>query len=128
MNAWSKNETDNTRNEFIFEKFDLQKRQVVKIPVSEEIYTQATNVAKIARVNSWKTIHLVTDAVEMDRAAAVFASLGIEVIPVACDFKSGSQSSEEKMNIVPSSEAVDIFTTVMGEKMKTRRYRMKGWI
>lgn len=115
---------------YIFEKFGLKKRQVIRIPGAAEMYEQAQHVAQLARANKWKSIQVVASAIEMDRATAVFEKIGLEVEPVACEFQTFSSTPVKigQMNIIPDAHAVNAITKVIQEKMKIRRYKVRGWI
>jgi hypothetical protein len=121
--------TSADKSDFLIERFGLTDRQIVKVPAADDLYRQAMVVSRMAEIHNWKSVHVVTSALEMDRAVAVFEKLGIRAIPVACDFRSIADSEDiGAVSILPDSRAVDIFSSVMSEKMKIRRYRMRGWI
>ncbi len=117
------------KHDFLSERFGLTDRQVVKVPAADDLYHQAMVVSRMAEIHHWKSVHVVTSALEMNRAVSVFEKLGIRAIPVACEFRSIAESGDAGgLRIIPDSRAVDIFSSVMSEKMKIRRYRMRGWI
>jgi uncharacterized SAM-binding protein YcdF (DUF218 family) len=75
---------------------------------------------------------LVTSAVRMPRALAVFRHLGIDAIPAPTDFMTRTGPPRQPLNIVgsvlPNIGDVRDFTTVMHEFFGLVGYRLAGWI
>lgn len=126
--VWNNSFKGKKEDDFIYSRFDIEKQQVLKMPANDDVYMQAVTVARLAAIYEWKSIHVVTSAIEMDRAVAVFKKMGLNAIPMACDFRTGPAIETGIVNIIPDAEAVDMFSSVLSEKMLVRRYRMRGWI
>jgi len=87
---------------------------------------EAVKFARLAKEHDWSTIILVTSANHMKRAGAVFQSEGIEVVPVACDFKGIGKPNSWKL--IPDQDRMIDLRTWLYEKVGWAYYRSKGWI
>ena len=97
-------------------------------------YENARNVRKVLQENELKgEMLLVTSAMHMPRAKAIFKKQKIDVIPAPTDFRvepnRQTVSMEEKLlNLLPDSEALELTTDAMKERIGYQVYRLRGWL
>jgi uncharacterized SAM-binding protein YcdF (DUF218 family) len=72
---------------------------------------------------------LVTSAMHMPRAVAVFAAQGIAVAPFACDFEAyGVPSRQGDFSPFPREIRFRILSHCLREKISWWLYRARGWV
>ena len=79
---------------------------------------------------------LVTSAIHMPRAVAVFNKLGIEVIPAPTDYLVPTELNQslratwqgQLLSLLPEAESVSRFTQAMKEYVGFAIYRLRGWV
>jgi uncharacterized SAM-binding protein YcdF (DUF218 family) len=109
---------------------------IIQEPLSLNTYENAVNVGKILQEKNLKKIILVTSALHMPRASAIFKHQGIEIIPAPTDFLISEQEINEindnteafVLNMLPDSIALDQTTKVLKEYIGTLIYWLKGWL
>ena len=93
--------------------------------------------AEILRELEIDEIILVTSALHMPRALALFEAQGLTVIPAPTDYTITTLAWSEMMelelkdlllNLMPSSGALNQTTGVLKELLGTLVYRQQGWI
>ncbi|MDB6138476.1 MAG: putative conserved rane protein [Verrucomicrobiaceae bacterium] len=92
---------------------------------------EALKFAEKAKEHGWKKIILVTSASHMRRAAAVFRkTTGLEVVPVACAFRTGAAFHEQPAVWLhfPESGAVECLGTWVYETLGWWMYKARGWV
>ena len=90
---------------------------------------EALSAHRMAEEKGWKRIILVTSAYHMRRAASVFRGVGLEVVPIACDFQvdvSGSRRSG--FRLIPSTATANLLRIWAIEEVGFLYYRARGWI
>jgi uncharacterized SAM-binding protein YcdF (DUF218 family) len=90
---------------------------------------EAVRVAQLAAREKWKRVILVSSGYHLRRAEATFRKLGIEVIPVGCDFVGldGSEA-EHPWSLVPHLEGLRILRLYLHEQIGWLYYSWKGWV
>ncbi len=96
----------------------------------------AVNVKKILDKQSIGSVLLVTSAIHMPRAIAIFKKLEINVIPAPTDYlvptdayKNVTSTWEGRiLSLLPDSEAIARFTRALKEYMGFIIYRLRGWV
>lgn len=96
----------------------------------------AVNVQKILTAQSLKSVLLVTSAIHMPRAVAIFNKLGIQVIPAPTDYLVPSELNQslkatwqgQLLTLLPEAESVSRFTQAMKEYVGFAIYRLRGWV
>jgi len=107
-------------------RWDLTDFFVGSLGDSGNTYGESKAVKKLMDENGWSKIFLVTSACHMQRAHAVFESSGVEVIPVACDFR--SVPAGERVGFFPGAGGFLNLQYYLYEKAGWFYYRAKGWI
>ncbi|MGO8697828.1 MAG: YdcF family protein [Limisphaerales bacterium] len=92
-------------------------------------HDEAVQFQKLEKVYGWRKVLLVTSALHMPRSVAVFKNQGIEVEPVACDFKIyGVPDARFRFSLFPSLNRFQIFGLYLHEKIGWWVYRVRGWV
>jgi uncharacterized SAM-binding protein YcdF (DUF218 family) len=93
-----------------------------------DTHGEALRHAKLARNNGWKRIILVTSAWHMKRSVAAFRKAGMEVVPVACDFRGISSLSEPRLlPFVPCTGSLRLLDLWAEETLGYAYYRLRSW-
>lgn len=88
---------------------------------------EAERMRELTRTHGWNRILLVTSALHMRRAKAVFQRAGLEVIPVACDFQvARSTQPDRSWRPFPDEEAFFLFCQWWHEELGWIAYRLFG--
>ena len=118
------NSSDSEIKEWI-ERWGLVDIPLENLRACSNTYEESQAVKKLADENGWGKVLLVTSAYHMPRAEAVFISSGIDVAPIACDFKSIQPAP---IYFIPDSANLENMQTFLSEKIGWVYYRLKGWI
>lgn len=102
--------------------------EILNLGLCENTYDEAVQTRILASERGWKKILLVTSALHMKRAEAVFRKQGLDVIPVACDFQSFGVANDTSFSFIPRQERFDILGRYLHEKVGWLYYWMKGRI
>jgi len=70
---------------------------------------------------------LVTSAAHMKRSVAVFAKLGINVVPVSADVRVVNKPELTLLDFLPDADALKMTSDAMREWIGQWVYRVKGW-
>jgi uncharacterized SAM-binding protein YcdF (DUF218 family) len=110
----------------------IQAWHVIDVPVTNlgacaNTHDEALAFKALNQKNGWRRTILVTSALHMPRAEAVFKKQGIEVTPVACDFQCYGRQGLP-VSLFPSFERIRVFSRYLHEKVGWWVYRWKGWI
>jgi len=104
---------------------------------SQNTYDDALYSAEILREKQITEIILVTSAMHMPRAKALFEKQGITVIPAPVDFTVTEQNwqstfrpdlGEFVINLLPNASALGLTTNVLKEYFGLLVYGLRGWI
>ncbi|MEO0867355.1 MAG: YdcF family protein [Cyanobacteria bacterium J06642_11] len=114
----------------------VPERNILQENDSLNTYQNAVNTAKILQQRKIDTILLVTSAIHMPRARAIFAKQGFNVTAAPTDYWVTRQSLAEMqgisfgtiLNVFPNSEALDFFTRAVKEYVGLAVYRLRGWL
>ena len=98
------------------------------LPWSRDTHDEALHTAALARTNGWKTILLVTSGFHMKRAEATFRSVGLTVVPVACDFQRTGTPYTAPFNPFPIRHGMSYLDYYLHEIIGWWVYRWRGWI
>jgi uncharacterized SAM-binding protein YcdF (DUF218 family) len=92
-----------------------------------DTHDEALAIKQLQAAHGWKTVVLVTSALHMRRSVALFAKQGIQVTPVACDFRAyGTRQSP--FSIIPRQGGFELLALYLHEKIGWWVYRWRGWI
>lgn len=109
---------------------------IVIEPSSLNTHQNAINVKAILDEHNLQQILLVTSALHMPRALAVFRKLGIVVIPAPTDFHVTQEAFNSAHNtwqgalleLIPETENLHNFTRSLKEYIGIGVYRLRGWL
>jgi uncharacterized SAM-binding protein YcdF (DUF218 family) len=108
---------------------------IVIEPDSLNTRQNAVNVQAILNERELQRVLLVTSALHMPRALAVFQKLGVDAIPAPTDFHVTMASSPGQdtlagtlLGLIPNAENIDNFTRSLKEYIGTAVYRLRGWV
>ena len=104
----------------------LTSAMVTKLGICGTTHDEAMHCADLAAQKHWKRILLVTSALHLPRAVAVFRHQGLTVVPVGCDFKVIGNSST--WSLIPSQQRFELWALYLHEKVGWWVYRWRGWI
>lgn len=89
---------------------------------------EALHFAPLAAREGWGRVILVTSASHVPRAASVFRSHGIPVIPVACAFEGRARLQTTNLwTIVPNTGDLGLAGMWVHEVVGSLYYRLRGW-
>ncbi|WP_310427608.1 YdcF family protein [Chamaesiphon sp. VAR_48_metabat_135_sub] len=108
------------------------------IPEANSFNTRdnAVNVQKILQEQNFKTILLVTSAMHMPRAMAIFKHLGINAIAAPTDYRisqleidqPNSQTESVILSFLPNEDCFSLTTQAMREYIGILVYKLRGWL
>jgi hypothetical protein len=111
---------------------------LVSVPVEflgpcRDTHDEALHTAGLARTNGWKKIILVTSAWHTRRALAVFQKAGLDVVPVAGDFRGipSDPTAEPKgfhISLIPRTSSLVQINLWLEETLGYVYYWMRGWV
>ena len=118
---------------------DLFKKALIerRVPVPEIISLghcantrdEATRTHTLAQQRGWRRVLLVTSAAHLRRATATFRTLGIEVVPVPCNFFTTLSIQRTRSFIgIPRLVGFEKVAVWMHENIGWWDYRRRGWI
>lgn len=85
-------------------------------------------VAELLAEHRLETFLLVTSAMHMRRAEAVFRAAGLEPVPIATDFRVNTVTKMSIRRLLPSLSALSLSTAAIHEYVGFGYYRMRGWV
>jgi len=106
-------------------------------PDSQNTYDDAVLSSEILKENDIKEIILVTSAMHMPRALALFEAQGLTVIPAPADFTVTEQNwqsafkpsaGEFFINLMPNASSLGLTTSALKEYFGMAIYRLRGWL
>lgn len=95
---------------------------------SRNTYENAIYSREVMAERGFNSALLVTSALHMPRAIAVFRSAGIEITPAPTDYQIVSTNEPRVLRWLPTLGAMGTFTAVFREHLGIIAYRFKGWI
>lgn len=93
----------------------------------------AVNVQKVLAAESIASVLLVTSAIHMPRAIAIFRKLGIDATPAPTDFWVPTETQPltvegRILSVLPDAQATYRFTQAIKEYVGFIIYRLRGWV
>jgi uncharacterized SAM-binding protein YcdF (DUF218 family) len=92
-----------------------------------DTHDEALAFRQLQAAHGWKSVILVTSALHMRRSAALFAKQGVQVTPVACDFRAYG-TVPTPFSIIPGQHNFELLALYLHEKIGWFVYRCRGWI
>ena len=112
-----------------FAAWQIPAAPVINLGINGDTHDEAMKLKALAREKKWSRILLVTSANHMTRALATFRTTGVEVFPVACDFRSiGGIASTKAQGFVPTHDGFAVLDAVIHETIGWYVYRWRGWL
>lgn len=121
----------------ILDMLDVPDEAIWIQDISRNTYEDALYSSKILKERSIKRILLVTSAMHMPRAAALFKHQGLEVIPYPTDYSIteakwtglfDSNLATSIINFFPSISNMGMTTSALREYIGCLVYRLRGWM
>ena len=100
---------------------------VTNLGVCINTHDEAVAFQRLARSRGWSKVILVTSALHLRRAVALFKKQGIEVTPVAADFQVMGVP-QDPFSPFPREHRLFLLTLYLHEKIGWAVYRARGWI
>lgn len=113
---------------------NVPEANIVLEPTSLNTRQNAVNVQEILSAQAIDSVLLVTSAVHMPRAVAIFQKLGMTVTPAPTDYLVTRPEARDRtlesriLSLMPDTKALDQFTTALKEYVGFVIYRLKGWL
>ena len=95
---------------------------------SRNTHENALEIRNLMRAREMHSALLVTSALHMPRALAVFRAAGIEVTPAPTDYVIVDRDSRSMLDFLPDAEALALTTALAREWLGMAYYRLRGWI
>jgi uncharacterized SAM-binding protein YcdF (DUF218 family) len=102
---------------------------ITNLGICMNTHDEAVQFQKLEEAYRWRKVLLVTSALHMPRSVAVFKKQGIDVEPVACDFKVyGVPGARFQFSPFPRQSRFQILGLYLHEKIGWWVYRARGWV
>jgi uncharacterized SAM-binding protein YcdF (DUF218 family) len=102
---------------------------ITNLGICMNTHDEAVQFLKLEKAYGWRKVLLVTSALHMPRSVALFKKLGIEVQPVACDFKVyGVPDAQLSFSPFPRQSRFQLLGLYLHEKIGWWVYRWRGWV
>jgi uncharacterized SAM-binding protein YcdF (DUF218 family) len=106
---------------------------IFSLGINASTYEEAVHTRALMKEQGWHRVILVTSAFHMKRAEAVFATQGVPVVCVACDFQaSPGESAPDQhgigFDLIPRIEGFQALGLYLHEQAGWLQYRSRGWI
>lgn len=112
----------------------VARQDMILEPKSLNTYENARNVKTVLKQNKIKgRMLLVTSALHMPRAKAIFEKQGMDVIAAPTDFlvepdRTSVSVREQLLNSLPDAQSLEMTTNAIKERIGFQVYRMRGWL
>jgi uncharacterized SAM-binding protein YcdF (DUF218 family) len=107
----------------------LATTRVTHLGICANTHDEALQFRKLKEAEGWQKALLVTSALHMRRAEAVFRKQGIDVTPVACDFQVYGVSGASGFNSpFPSQHRLALLSLYLHEQIGWWVYKWRGWV
>lgn len=109
-------------------EFGVDDADIVLESEARNTRENAVNSFASMRGNGFSSALLVTSALHMPRAAAVFRRAGVKFTPVSIDALSSSIEARSVFAFLPNSKALDYSTQAIKEWIGMLVYYLRGWV
>ncbi|WP_264324898.1 YdcF family protein [Romeriopsis navalis] len=116
----------------LMELFGVPRSALLEESDSMNTRKNAENIKQMLEKEQLNKLILVTSAIHMPRALAIFRRLEIDVVPAPTDFYSvfpykGKKASFQLSSLLPQVGNLDLTTRAMKEYIGLWVYRLRGW-
>ena len=108
-------------------EFGIDDADIVLEREARNTHENAVNSLALMQENGFSSALLVTSALHMPRAAAVFRKAGVTFSPVSIDTLSSSIEARSVFAFFPNSRALDFSTQAIKEWIGMLVYHLRGW-
>jgi uncharacterized SAM-binding protein YcdF (DUF218 family) len=109
------------------ETWELSRTPMLDLGACRNTRDEAVRAAELAREQGWTRLLLVTSACHMKRSEATFRAVGLDVVPVGCDF-AGTATLQRGRRWVPQSQSMVLLQLWLHEVVGMWYYRGRGWV
>ncbi len=103
--------------------------KIISLGHCADTHDEAMRTREIAQQRGWHRVLLVTSASHLPRAAATFRALGVEVVPVPCNFLSTLSIQRAPSGIgIPRFVGFEKMSVWIHETIGCWEYRRRGWL
>ena len=104
-------------------------REIVSLGATADTRDEALHFAALAKARGWQRVLLVTSASHMRRAAAVYRAVGINPVPVPCNFLAAVEPLPRWMPVgIPGVTGFDRLGVWSHEMVGWAVYSRRGWL
>jgi uncharacterized SAM-binding protein YcdF (DUF218 family) len=111
----------------VLEQWGVPEQAILVEPRSLNTHENAAFSKVILTARGARQLLLVTSAMHMQRAAAIFRREGMEVTPVATDYQTGWGEPDLLFQFVPDADALAHSKNALREWIGLTVYRLRGW-
>jgi uncharacterized SAM-binding protein YcdF (DUF218 family) len=110
-----------------FDNWHLTATPILSLGINADTHDEALHAQALIKEQKWKKIILVTSAFHMKRAEAVFKKLGIDTVPVPCDFRILG-GEDQPFKLFPEVSHLEETTLYLHEAVAGFVYRWRDWL
>jgi uncharacterized SAM-binding protein YcdF (DUF218 family) len=104
-------------------------REIISLGGTADTRDEALHFAALAKKRGWRRVLLVTSASHMRRAAAVYRAIGIDPVPVPCNFLTTGDAVVRHFGVgIPGVTGFENFGIWMHEVAGWAVYSRRGWL
>lgn len=110
--------------------WQLPTGELLRLGMCANTRDEAERVAKLARERGWRRVLLVSTAAHLRRGEGTFRRVGLEVVPVGCDFQGldALDHPDQLWRVIPEAGNLNWFQSWFHEVVGWWWYRLKGWL
>ena len=103
--------------------------EIVSLGLCADTHDEAERTRALVQQRGWRRVLLVTSACHLPRAVATFRGVGIDVVPVPCNFLSRVPRGLWPLrSAVPGFVGFEKMSVWLHEKIGWWEYRRRGWL
>lgn len=103
--------------------------EIISLGMCLDTHHEAERTRALVKERGWKRVLLVTSAFHLPRAVATFRGVGVEVVPVPCNFLSREMTGRWPLrSAVPGFVGFEKTSVWLHEKIGWWEYQRRGWL